>query len=153
VTVWGWTDDPTISPRVIRYTADVLRRLGYRTRVELVPHSFVPSPTSVQLIPAGWLDIAAYTFFAHWLSCAGEGDHGWFCDPRLDRAMRDARSLEAENPRAAATRWAIIDRDIVDRAVWLPLVNARLIDFVSARVRNYQFHPYWGIMADQLWLR
>jgi hypothetical protein len=23
----------------------------------------------------------------------------------------------------------------------------------SARVRNYQFHPYWGIMADQVWLR
>ena len=29
----------------------------------------------------------------------------------------------------------------------------RGIDFVSARVRNYQFHPYSGIIADQLWLR
>jgi hypothetical protein len=28
VTVWGWTDDPTISPRVVRYMADVLRRPG-----------------------------------------------------------------------------------------------------------------------------
>ena len=27
------------------------------------------------------------------------------------------------------------------------------IDFVSARVRNYQFHPYWGLIADRLWLR
>jgi hypothetical protein len=39
---------------------------------------------------------------------------------------------------------------VVDQAVWIPLVNPRLIDFVSARVRNYQFHPYWGIIADQL---
>ena len=41
VTVWGWTDDPTISPRVVRYTADVLRRLGYPTRVRLGSHSFL----------------------------------------------------------------------------------------------------------------
>jgi hypothetical protein len=27
-----------------------------------------------------------------------------------------------------------------------------VIDFVSARVRNYQPHPYWGIIADQLWI-
>jgi hypothetical protein len=44
---------------------------------------------------SGWLDIAPYNFFARWLSCAGEGDHGWFCDPRLDRAMRYPRSLDA----------------------------------------------------------
>jgi len=46
-----------------------------------------------------------------------------------------------------------MDRDAVDQAVWVPLVNPRLIDLVSARVRNYQFHPYWCIMADQIWLR
>ena len=29
----------------------------------------------------------------------------------------------------------------------------QVVDFVSARVRNYQFHPYWGFIADQAWLR
>jgi YVTN family beta-propeller protein len=153
VTVSGWTDDPTISPRVTLYIAEVLRRLGYRANAHLVPHASFAPPASIQLIPAGWLDIAAYNFFAHFLSCQGEGDHGWFCDPRLDRAMRYARSLDAANPRAAASLWATIDRDVVDQAAWVPLVNPRLIDLVSARVGNYQFHPYWGIMADQLWLR
>jgi YVTN family beta-propeller protein len=153
VTVWGWTDDATISPRVIRNTARVLRRLGYRTRIHLIPHASFGSPGSIQLIPAGWLDMSAYNFFAQWLSCSGETDHGWFCDPRLDHAMRYARSLDAVNPRAAASRWATIDRDVVDQAAWVPLVNARLIDLVSARVSNYQFQPYWGIIADQLRLR
>jgi ABC-type transport system substrate-binding protein len=153
VTVWGWTDDPTIGQRVTVYVAEVLRRLGYRTNVHLVPHTSFAPQASIQLIPAGWLDIAAYNFFARWLSCAGEGDHGWFCNPRLDRAMRDARSLAAANPSAAASLWATIDRYVVDQAAWVPLVNPRLIDLVSARVRNYQFHPYWGIIADQLWLR
>lgn len=79
-------------------------------------------------------------------------DHGWFCDARLDREMRRPRSLEATNPRAAAAVWSRVDRELVDRAAWVPLVNPRLIDLVSARVRNYQFHPYWGIIAGQLWL-
>jgi peptide/nickel transport system substrate-binding protein len=57
------------------------------------------------------------------------------------------------NPRAAARAWAEIDRQLVARAAWLPLVDLHGLDFVSARVRNYQFHPYSGIIADQLWLR
>jgi peptide/nickel transport system substrate-binding protein len=157
VTVWGWTDDSTISPRVVHYTARVLRRLGYRVRVRLVSHaSFDQLPAevrrTVQLIPAGWLDTTAYNFFAPWLSCGGAMNRGNFCDRRIDRAMKHARSLEAANPRAAASVWASVDRALVDQAAWVPLVNPRLIDFVSARVRNYQHHPYWGILADQLWL-
>jgi peptide/nickel transport system substrate-binding protein len=158
VTVWGWTDDPTISPRVVRYTADVLRRLGYRARVRLVPHSYLDKPPAgvfetIQLIPAAWVETSAYRFVAPWMSCKGAANHGWFCDGRLDREMLRARSLESTNPRGAATVWSRIDRALVDQGAWVPLVNPRLIDFVSTRVRNYQFHPYWGILADQLSVR
>jgi peptide/nickel transport system substrate-binding protein len=155
VTVWGYTDDATISPRVSRYTAGVLRRLGYRVRVRLIPHSFAGvTPrefSTIQLITGAWLDTRAYSFIAPWLTCGGAINHGWFCRPRLDREMRRANSL-AVDARAAARLWARIDRELVDQAPWVPLVNPRLIDFVSARVRNYQFHPYWGILADQLWI-
>jgi YVTN family beta-propeller protein len=158
VTVWGWTDDPTISPRVIAYTAAVLRRLGYRTRVRLMRHAdFDRLPArvrrTVQLIPAGWLDITAYNFISSWLSCNGAIDHGKFCDPALDRRMHRAHALEVANPRAAASVWAQVDRELVDRAAWVPLVNPRQIDFVSARIKNFQHHPYWDIMADQLSLK
>jgi hypothetical protein len=53
----------------------------------------------------------------------------------------------------AASRWANIDRALVDQAAWVPLINERGIDFVSARVRNVQSHPYLGILADQLVLQ
>ncbi len=33
------------------------------------------------------------------------------------------------------------------------MIDEQAIDFVSARARNYQSHPYYGILADQLWLR
>jgi peptide/nickel transport system substrate-binding protein len=64
-----------------------------------------------------------------------------------------ARSLFATNPRVAASLWARIDRRLVKRAVWAPLINDRGIDFVSSRIGNYQSHLYWGLIADQLWVR
>lgn len=157
VTVWGWTDDAAIRPPLIHYTAAVLRQLGYRADVRLVPHGFLdPTPErllgKIQLIPAGWGD-STHGFFTTWFSCAGVNSHGWFCDPALDREIARAKSLQAAKPRAAAAVWAGIDRDLVDQAAWVPLVNERVVDFVSSRVRNYQFHPYWGFMADQAWLR
>jgi peptide/nickel transport system substrate-binding protein len=156
VTVWGWTDDPTISEPVVRYVNGVLRRLGYRANVRLVPHAFfthIPASTfaSIQLIASAWGD-TSYGFFANWFGCDGSGTHGWFCDPRIDRMNARARLLEATNPREAASLWAQIDRSLVDRAASLPMVNERGIDFLSARARNYQSHPFWGMLADQIWL-
>jgi peptide/nickel transport system substrate-binding protein len=153
VTVWGWTDDPTISPRVVRYTAAVLRRLGYPTRVRLASHSFLPVPLSkIQLIPGAWGDTTD-GFLTTLFSCAGVSDHGWFCDRRVDRAIVRARAVRATRPRQAAALWARIDRDLTDQAASVPLIDEHAVNFVSARVRNYQSHPYWGIIADQLWLR
>lgn len=56
------------------------------------------------------------------------------------------------DPRTAARLWERIDHEVVDRALWLPIVNPRVLDFVSPRVRNYQYHPYWGFLASQAWL-
>ena len=39
---------------------------------------------------------------------------------------------------------------VIDHTPGVPLVNPHIIDFVSARVRNYQHHAYLGIIADQL---
>jgi hypothetical protein len=160
VTVWGWTDDSTITPAVTRYTAGVLARLGYRVRTRLIPHAGydkLPAATrrAIQLIPAGWAADypSAYDFVDLWLSCRGTYDHGWFCDPRIDREMRHADALQTSNPALATRRWAVIDHQLVDQAAWVPLANPSIPDFVSARAGNYQHNPVLGIVADQLWLR
>jgi ABC-type transport system substrate-binding protein len=156
VTVWGFTDGPTSGPAVIRATAGVLRRLGYRATVRLVPNMYFgyvhPATARIQLIQGSWGD-TAFGYFENWFSCGGLSGHGFFCDPRVDRAIGRAQSLKATNPRAAAAAWSALDRRLVDRAAWVPMVDDQGIDFVSARVQNYQSHPYFGILADQLWLR
>jgi hypothetical protein len=55
-------------------------------------------------------------------------------------------------PRSGAL-WTAIDHELVDRAYWVPTVNAGVAELVSARLGNYQYHPVWGFMAAQAWVR
>lgn len=41
----------------------------------------------------------------------------------------------------------------MDEAAAVPLVNQRVVGFVSERVGNYQLHPQWLTLLDQLWVR
>jgi peptide/nickel transport system substrate-binding protein len=141
------------------YVARVLRQLGYRASVLSAPDAYFARHQDifkhVQMHQVTWGD-TPYSYFATWFSCGGlfrEFNYGWSCDRRLMSEDRRAQSLWATNPRGANLAWAAIDRQIVARATLLPLVDLKGIDFVSARVRHYQFHPYSGIIADQLWLR
>lgn len=100
MTVWGWTDDPTITPDVVRYAASVLRRLGYRTRVHLVPRNAVDAPLeTIQMIPGAWGNDTPDGRFITWFARDGPNVHGWFCDPRIDRWVRRAQALNPTNPR------------------------------------------------------
>jgi hypothetical protein len=35
----------------------------------------------------------------------------------------------------------------------VPLVNQHVVGFVSERVGNYQLHPHWLTLLDQLWVK
>jgi peptide/nickel transport system substrate-binding protein len=98
-------------------------------------------------------ELGAGDFLQTWFACDGSETHGRFCDPRLDRLMRGALSLEATDPRRAAIAWADVDRRVANAGAAIALVTPREVDFVSSRVRNYQFQPIWGFLADQVWIR
>jgi ABC-type transport system substrate-binding protein/DNA-binding SARP family transcriptional activator len=159
VTVWGMSDDPFFPPAMTYYEARVLRELGFRTTVRLATHPQLADPPARVWArfqigpPTGWSDPNPYNFFEPWLSCHGAGDHGWFCDPLVDRALHRASSLEATSPPAAARLWSRIDHEITDRAVLVPFANEGTTTFVSRRVSNVQNNPYLGLIADQLRLQ
>jgi hypothetical protein len=48
---------------------------------------------------------------------------------------------------------ARLERELVERAIAIPLVNLKLVAFVSKRVGNFQQHPVLGTLISQLWVR
>jgi len=157
----------TAQPRIFfdegRAVVATLRRLGYGASLRVVPDAaffrIASDPRNrAQVISGGWNAEypSASDFIALHLSCQGlqRGQNaGRFCNTTIDRQIARAQSLQLARPQQAARLWANIDRELVDRAVTVSLVTPNDTDFVSKRVGNYQFHPIWGVLVDQLWVR
>jgi YVTN family beta-propeller protein len=145
----------------------VLRKLGYRAVARPVAgerynHLASNSRNRTQISVGGTLTDypSPSNIIQTWLSCDSfkpksdlNANRAAFCDPTVDAGIERALALERSNPKAANRLWARIDREIVDHAPWLPTLNLNTVDFLSARVGNYQFHPQWGMLLDQLWVR
>jgi peptide/nickel transport system substrate-binding protein len=146
------------------YVASVLTSLGYKVRLQVVPHlgreMTAAAAGQVQVGGSEWnADFGAPSgFFVSALGCRayvpGEpsGNPGGFCDPAIDREMTRARALQITAPEAADRLWRKIDRETVDQAPWVPFVNPRALEFLSDRVGNYQYNPQWGTLIDLLWV-
>jgi peptide/nickel transport system substrate-binding protein len=159
VGVWGATDLPGVARELPAYVAQVLRSLGYPTTLHLVPYAtFSPAMRErIQLsVDGDWLPDfpAPSSYVPPFFSCHGGNNRKhYFCDPELDQMMQQASAAELQDPARAVALWTTIDHQLVDRAVWVPTVNVNEVEFVSKRVRNYQYHPVFGFLADQAWLR
>lgn len=163
VTVWT---DPAAG-REARYLASVLRQLGYRAKVAVLPIQRLlayagDSRNHVQVVPGGWsADYPSASNFIGKLACRfftpGDPerttDLSEHCDPAFDRRIERAQALQAVDPERAAVEWAKLDRYVTDRALMLPTVSFRETDVLSPRVGNYQYHLLWGPLVDQLWVR
>ena len=154
--------NPTIG--IGTYVVSTLRRLGYRAALRVVNDLYPTvdnSDTRTQIAWSNWLqDYPGPSDFINLLRCRafhpsdpGNLNGAEFCDPKIDGAIREAGELQLSAPGAASQAWSRIDRRISDQAPWLPLYNPRLDVATSSRVGNYQYHPFWGLLLDQLWVR
>ena len=142
----------------------VFKQLGYRVTTKVFPdvYAFVGALAKSgahgpQAGAQGWIaDYPAASNFFAIMSCATAGDHAnnaaRFCSPRLDAEVKWASALQARDPGAAARLWIKVDRDATDLAAIAPTVTLRAVDVVSKRVGNYQYHPLWGVLLDQIWV-
>jgi peptide/nickel transport system substrate-binding protein len=163
VVVWGSSDDSYVPHGVPAYVASVLRSLGYRASVHLVPFGEWNDSLSKRMQVGAGLDWvpnypapSAYlpSFFGcHGFYGHGDYDPGHACDPALDRQMRRADALQLADPRRAAALWSRIDRELVDRAWWATTVVQHPPELVSKRLRNFEGSPIGDFIADQAWLR
>jgi peptide/nickel transport system substrate-binding protein len=142
-----------ISAELIR----TLRALGYRPdvlKVKDVDHYFrhIYGVNLIDAAGSGWT--ADYptpsNFLVGVLACE---QVKLVCSRALDRRMQQLSALAARDPQRANEGWATLDQEVTDRALTIPIANKRVIDFVSKRVGNFQYHPVFGLLLDQLWVR
>ena len=138
-----------------KYIARVLADLGFKTTLREAPDVFDPSkgPKVQSLVIAWFPDFPSAASQLTQFTCANVLNFARFCDREVEAQMQKARELQQTDPAAAGDAWATVDRMIVDAAPIAALVNVRVTDFVSARVGNYQHHPQWAILFDQLWVQ
>lgn len=161
VRVWGDHEE------IGEYFVALLDDLGYRAKLkvdDIVAHfrAIADSRTRAQIGLVGWVTDypSPAGFIEPALTCDAfepkdrfQVNYSQFCDREIDSLIAEAKNLQVSDPSAARALWARIDAAIVDQTPWVPLFNSRSLQFLSARVGNFQYHPMWGLLIDQIWVR
>jgi peptide/nickel transport system substrate-binding protein len=164
VTVW------TKSNHAIpgRFFAAVLRQLGYRASMRIVPeaedyYGMISRGRGAQIGWAAWERdySSAADFFLPTVSCGAltttnyfaGNNFSRFCDPNVDRLIKRALRLQTTDPQRADAAWATVDRAVAGAAPIVPYADEISQTLVSRRVGNYQYSPQWGPLLEQLWVR
>jgi peptide/nickel transport system substrate-binding protein len=63
--------------------------------------------------------------------------------------MDRAGKLGTTDPTAANKLWTQVDKEVTDQAPMVTMFNPKNIDFLSSRVKGYQFSPQWNFLLDQ----
>jgi peptide/nickel transport system substrate-binding protein len=155
VTVWINREKRAMA----RYFVSLLRELGYRSSLRVFPDfqtyrtAMAQSRTPPQMGIDGWIaDAAVPSNFTPPFRCAeiAAANLARYCDRGLETRIEAA--LAARGPHADAL-WRHVYRDLEAAAPAVPLVNRRTVTLVSKRVGNYQHHPLWTTLLEQLWVR
>jgi hypothetical protein len=67
--------------------------------------------------------------------------------------MTEATLLQLQSPAQAAAMWAEVDHQLTDQAEWVATVDLDEVDIISSALRNYEFNPVNGFVADQAVVR
>lgn len=139
------------------YLVSVLREIGY----DAVADERTDDDSVFGMLDDGLVQIGAFEFFSGTLAPSeflggftcfmGDGVTR-YCDEAFDELVIAARGLQTTDLAAAASSWAAVDREVVDLALYAPVVNEGS-DFLSERVGNYQFSPAKNVLVDQLWVQ
>jgi peptide/nickel transport system substrate-binding protein len=147
-----WGSQPW--PRAADYFASLLRRLGYRARARTVGDLFeiMQARPRPQIGLWGWIADSAgpLNFLSPLISCGAPENGSNFCDRKIDAAMKDAAAAHGPD---ATEKWRRVDAALAAASPTIPLVNENLVRLTAKRVGNYQSHPVWGPLLDQMWVK
>ncbi len=145
------------------YFVGLLNKLGYKASLQaLAPGPQYPyvqnSKNKVQFGWSAWYqDYPAPSDFLNVLLGCGSfvpnsdasPNIAEFCDKKIQAQMDNALKIGLTDPTAANKIWTQVDHEMTDQSVWVDMYNPKQIDFLSSRVKGYQWSPQWYFLIDQ----
>ena len=145
------------------YFVGLLNQLGYKATLQaLSPDIQYPycqnSKNQIQFCWSSWYQDypAASDFLNILLGCGSfipnsnaSPNISEFCNKPIQAQMDQALQQGITDPTGANKKWEAIDKAVTDQAPWVSLFNPKFIDFLSKRVKGYQFSPQWYFLLAQ----
>lgn len=159
--------DDDVSKQIGEYVRSTLTQIGYRAKLKVIStnihFTYIQNDKNkVQVSVSQWYADypAASDFLNVLLSCASfrpgsdsSINISGFCDKDVDARIAEAMTLDRTDKNAANVKWGELDRDLTKASPIIPLFTPKQVDFVSARVGNYQFHKQFFMLISQLWVK
>jgi peptide/nickel transport system substrate-binding protein len=145
------------------YFVGLLNKLGYKAQLQaLSPDIQYPycqnSKNKIQFCYSSWYQDypAASDFLNILLGCSSfvpnsnaSPNIAEFCNQPIQAQMNAALQQGITDQSGANTKWAAVDKAVTDQAPWVSMFNPKYLNFVSKRVKGFQFSPQWYFLIDQ----
>ena len=146
------------------YFVGLLNQLGYKATPQFlsndIQYAYIQnSKNKVQFAYSSWFaDYPAPSDFLQVLLGCGSihknsnssPNIAQFCNKDIQANMDKAGATASEDVNTANTMWAQADKDIADQAPWVAMFNPKQLNFVSSRVKGFQFSPQWYLLLAQV---
>jgi peptide/nickel transport system substrate-binding protein len=157
------TDTTDVDKGFGEYFIGLLNSIGYKAQPQfLSPDIQYPycqnSKNKVQFCYSSWYQDypAASDFLNVLLGCSdfvpnssASPNISEFCNKPIQAQMDAALKQGITDPTGANTKWAAVDKAVTDQAPWVSMFNPKYLNFVSKRVKGFQFSPQWYFLIDQ----
>ena len=148
------------------YLQSVLNQIGYKATLKPISSNIQftyiqNTKNKVQISVTQWYQDfpAAMDFLYILLGCESftpgsdsSINMAGYCNKALNKRMIDAMDLGVTDQAAADKEWGEIDQAIMNEAPVAVAFTPKQIDFLSARVKNYNFSKQFYMLVSQLQL-
>jgi peptide/nickel transport system substrate-binding protein len=145
------------------YFVGLLNKLGYKASGQFlsndIQYAYVQnSKNKVQFAYSSWFADypAASDFLNILLGCDSfhpnsnaSPNIAEFCDKGIQANMDKAGQTALEDANAANLQWQQVDKQVADAAPWVAMFNPKQLNFISKRVKGFQFSPQWYFLLAQ----
>jgi len=157
------TDTTDVNKAFGLYFVGLLNKLGYKAQLQaLSPDIQYPycqnSKNKIQFCYSSWYQDypAASDFLNVLLGCDSfvpnsnaSPNIAEFCNKPIQGQMNAALQQGITDPTGANTKWEAVYKAVTDQAPWVSMFNPKYVNFVSKRVKGFQFSPQWYFLIDQ----